>query len=319
MESNNVEWEIIHPSEEYTEDLARFNTEMAWETEGKKLIKETITSGCRNLILQPKFGSFFTAIQDKKAIGNLLTTYEYNVALYKPIYWIQSVFVEKSHRGKGVFKSLFNKAINEARSKKIYSVKLYVEKTNEKAKEVYQKLGMSNNDQEIYEMDFGFGDHKFILPDGLINESFKANKLIQGDLSELSKLKTKHLLGTVNADELIIDAFDFLLKNEVSGDVVVIREGDKIVGVVSAFTEWSDWRDKVMYWVYDIKISNEISQEKYPEYLKIFLKMAYDQLGGDSMGAYRVNFKDGSSQAKQAMLEIGLEESHYYVYEIKTS
>ena len=47
--------------------------------------------------------------------------------------------------------------------------------------------------------------------------------------------------------------------------------------------------------------------------------MTYDDLSKDPMGAYRINFKDGSQELKQALVEIGFEESHYYVYEIKTS
>ena len=313
---SNIQSEIIHPTEEYAKDLARFNTEMAFETEGKKLVDEIINSGVLNLIRQPKYGSYFTTVQDKKAVGSLLTTYEYNVALHKQIYWIQSVYVEAHCRGQGIFRSLYDKAIDEARKKNSYSVKLYVEKTNEKAKGVYTKLGMSNNHQEIYEVDFGFGGDVNSGFSSVKSGNFSGEKLTISNLEEVAKIKTKHLLGTVKADELNIEGLRSIVQRELAGESVVIKEGEKVVGLVSAFPEWSDWRDKVMQWVYDIKINEEIGVEKHGQYLQVFLKIAYDVLGGSNMGAYRINFKDGRSDLKKAMLDMGLEESHYYVYEI---
>jgi len=316
---SKIQFDIIHPTEEYSKDLARFNTEMAFETEGKKLVDETINSGCLNLIKQPKYGSYFTAIkaEDKKAIGSLLTTYEYNIALNKPIHWIQSVYVESEYRGCGIFRSLYDKTIEEARKNNSYSVKLYVETTNEKAKGVYSKLGMSNNNQEINEVDFGFGEDKTAAINLVPSDNFKGSKLAESDLEELSKIKTKHLLGTVNADELNVEGLRATLQRELANETVVIREGDKIVGVVSAFPEWSDWRDKVMQWVYDVKISADVDAGKYGQYLQVFLKLAFNEMGGsETMGAYRINFKDSTSELKKAMIDMGLEQSHYYVYEI---
>lgn len=62
---------------------------------------------------------------------------DYHPQLNKPSYWIQNVYVDPSARGKGVFKSLFDHTINEAKKAKANSVKLYVDKANEKAKKVY--------------------------------------------------------------------------------------------------------------------------------------------------------------------------------------
>lgn len=314
-----LKWEIIEPSVEFVADLARFNTEMAWETEKKKLVQETITAGVKSLIEQPKYGSYLTAIVNNKAIGSLLLTYEYNTQLSSQIYWIQSVYVEPEYRGKGTFKSLYNKAIEEAKKHHSYSVKLYVEKENERAKEVYTKLGMSNNNQEVFEMDFSFGDFKFTLPESISTHSFQASKLSQPLLDELSKVNTKHLLGTSSSDNLNIEALANTLKPDVAGDVVVIKEEGEIVGLVAVFPEWSDWRNKVTQWVYDIKISAKIDQSDYQKYVKVFLKAAYDELSKEPMGAFRVNFKDSNDKIKQALTEVGFEESHYYIYEIKTA
>ena len=74
------------------------------------------------------------------------------------INWIQSVYVDSSARGKGVFRSLYTKIVEDAKADSdVKCVRLYVEKENETAITVYEKLGMTQLDTFAFdELDFVF-------------------------------------------------------------------------------------------------------------------------------------------------------------------
>ena len=71
---------------------------------------------------------------------------------------IQSVYVEKEYRKKGVFRALYNTVFENAKKDPITKgVRLYVEKDNETAMAVYEKLGMGKMDTWAFdEKDFIF-------------------------------------------------------------------------------------------------------------------------------------------------------------------
>ena len=74
------------------------------------------------------------------------------------INWIQSVYVEAHARKKGVFRALYSKIVEDAKQvPDVKCVRLYVEKENETAINVYEKLGMSRLDTfDFDEIDFVF-------------------------------------------------------------------------------------------------------------------------------------------------------------------
>ena len=87
-----------------------------------------------------------------------MITYEISIQLGGKIVWIQSVYVDADHRGKGVFRSLFNYVVAQAKNEEIVkSVRLYVDVDNKEAQQVYQKLGMSQlKDYFMEELDLHF-------------------------------------------------------------------------------------------------------------------------------------------------------------------
>ena len=94
--------------EEDASVLGQFNADMAFETEGKKLDLARVTEGARSLILKPKLGQYYIAVaEDETPLGCTMVTYEMNARLGGIVCMIQSVFVVKEWRNKGVFRSLF--------------------------------------------------------------------------------------------------------------------------------------------------------------------------------------------------------------------
>ncbi len=138
-----------------SKEIAKHNILMAEETENIKLSYEKTLKGVLAVIDDPKKGFYLVAKEEKnKIIGQLLITYEWSDWRNCNFYWIQSVYVKKEYRKKGVFKALFEAVKKIAKENKACGLRLYVANDNENAKKVYEKLEMEKTYYEIYEYEF---------------------------------------------------------------------------------------------------------------------------------------------------------------------
>ena len=79
-------------------------------------------------------------------------TYEWSDWRNGTFIWVQSVYVNKEYRGKGVFKALYNKVKEICDSNNEYvGIRLYVEKENYTAQKTYRSLGMEECNYFMYE------------------------------------------------------------------------------------------------------------------------------------------------------------------------
>jgi GNAT superfamily N-acetyltransferase len=132
--------------------ITEFQLAMAWETEQLRLDPLKCTPGVRAVFEQPQRGRYYVAQEGNRVLGSLLITYEWSDWRNGDIWWIQSVYVIPEARGRGVFKQLFHhvKSLTEARND-VCGLRLYVEKRNTRAKQVYLQLGMSGDHYEVCE------------------------------------------------------------------------------------------------------------------------------------------------------------------------
>lgn len=140
---------------EYTLDfkhIVQAQLDMALESEGLSLDRETVESGVKRVFDDPAKGVYRVATIDGEFAGCLLNTYEWSDWRNATCLWIQSVFVPKKHRRKGVFNSFYSflKRIVEEDSQ-YCGLRLYVDKTNQRAQKVYDAMGMSKEHYELYE------------------------------------------------------------------------------------------------------------------------------------------------------------------------
>jgi ribosomal protein S18 acetylase RimI-like enzyme len=63
------------------------------------------------------------------------------------------VYVLPEHRGRGIYKAMYNKVLDLAKAEGISQIRLYVDKENFTAQTVYQKLGMAECHYCLYEKD----------------------------------------------------------------------------------------------------------------------------------------------------------------------
>jgi GNAT superfamily N-acetyltransferase len=135
--------------------IARFNSLMAEETEGRSLDPQRLREGVEALLSDPLKGIYFLAESEGAILGQLMITCEWSDWRNGNFWWIQSVYVEKESRARGVFKALYHHVHRIARADKtVCGLRLYVEKQNEGAARAYEQLGMKKAHYEMYEIDF---------------------------------------------------------------------------------------------------------------------------------------------------------------------
>ena len=132
--------------------IVEFNYNLAFETENKELDKGILENGVRALLNDENKGVYHVYEEEGHVIGQIMYTYEWSDWRNGTFIWIQSVYVDKEHRGKGVFRSLYNfiKTMCD-KNEEICGVRLYVERENITAQKTYKSLGMEECNYYIYE------------------------------------------------------------------------------------------------------------------------------------------------------------------------
>lgn len=133
------------------ENIAQFQVDMAMESEGTQLDKDTVTKGVSAAMADENKGLYYIARVDGKAVGSLMLTREWSDWNNGWYWWIQSVYVAPDYRRQGVYKSMYQAVCTDAKQQNIAQVRLYVDKTNTRGQKVYSSLGMQESHYLIYE------------------------------------------------------------------------------------------------------------------------------------------------------------------------
>jgi len=65
---------------------------------------------------------------------------------------LQSIYVRKEYRKKGVMKAIINEIIKMAKEKNVFMLRLYVYNKNKIAMKAYEKIGMQKAPYLMYEL-----------------------------------------------------------------------------------------------------------------------------------------------------------------------
>ena len=131
--------------------IADANYAMALETESLDLDKPTLLAGVKAVFENSARGSYSIAEIAGEKAGCLLLTYEWSDWRNKQTAWIQSLYVLPEFRGQGAFKAMFATIESRIQSGEFAGVRLYVDSTNTKAQDVYNKLGMNGDHYKLFE------------------------------------------------------------------------------------------------------------------------------------------------------------------------
>ncbi len=155
---------ITHPqNQEECAQIAQFQVDMALESEGTTLDKETVMRGVQMAVEEPEAkGRYYIAKTTEDftvgeinypagtVVGSLFVTREWSDWHCEWYWWIQSVYVHPHFRRMGAYHTLYDEVINQAQEAGIHEVRLYVDKGNVKSQDTYMHLGMQESHYLLY-------------------------------------------------------------------------------------------------------------------------------------------------------------------------
>ncbi|MGD9488586.1 MAG: GNAT family N-acetyltransferase [Calditrichaceae bacterium] len=135
--------------------IAEFQKRMALETENLNLEIEIVRKGVGAIFDNPERG-FYMIVKDGKdnCIGSMLVQKEWSDWRNADVWWLHSVFILPEYRGRGIFRKLFENTERMALESGVIGIRLYVDKSNLHAQQVYAGLQMTNEHYELYEKMF---------------------------------------------------------------------------------------------------------------------------------------------------------------------
>ena len=134
------------------DNITLFNTEMAFETESIYLDQSDLRLGIAAVLSDSNLGFYLISELEGVMIGQILITKEWSDWRNSWFWWIQSVFVEPNRRRMGVYSAMYKKIVDMAgREGNVCGLRLYVDRDNLSAKQVYSHLGMSQSHYDLYE------------------------------------------------------------------------------------------------------------------------------------------------------------------------
>ncbi len=137
------------------ENIAAHNTAIACETENVQLDPQRLRRGVEAILRDPVKGFYTVAEADGRVIGQMMVTFEWSDWRYGTFWWVQSVYVLPEYRKQGVYRLIYEHVLGEAKARNdVCGVRLYVDKENRTAQQVYQRLGLHPAQYAMYEVDF---------------------------------------------------------------------------------------------------------------------------------------------------------------------
>jgi GNAT superfamily N-acetyltransferase len=130
--------------------IVDFQQAMARETEEIALDRDVVTRGVQAVFDDPSRGRYFVAEAEGQVVASLLITYEWSDWRNGVVWWIQSVYVIPEFRKRGVYAGLYEH-VKQTADASVKGIRLYVDRRNKAAQEVYRRLGMNGEHYLVFE------------------------------------------------------------------------------------------------------------------------------------------------------------------------
>lgn len=134
--------------------IVAFNAAIARETEDLRLDEARLRAGVAAVLADSSKGRYFVAHESGHVVGQIMITTEWSDWRNGDFWWIQSVYVQPEARGRGVFSLLYRFVEAAARQQGARGLRLYVDADNQRATDIYARLGMHASQYRMMEIDF---------------------------------------------------------------------------------------------------------------------------------------------------------------------
>ena len=130
--------------------LVNFTIEEAKEAEGLNKVPDTLRDGITAALTDSSKATYWVIVDENdRPFGNVSALKEWsdwNAGYY---WWIQSMFISNSFRGKGYLKFLISAVKAEMERENGLELRLYVHKDNKVAIRAYEKVGFEISDYKV--------------------------------------------------------------------------------------------------------------------------------------------------------------------------
>lgn len=155
MSNTNPDIVVRKATKSDLDTVVAFNSAMARETEDRTLDTDLLSKGVSAVLDRPGLGFYLLAEIGGRKVGQLMITTEWSDWRNGNFWWIQSVYVDPEYRRRGVYRALDNHVHAEARHcGDVCGLRLYVERNNHIAQQVYSSLEMHRSHYDLFEIDF---------------------------------------------------------------------------------------------------------------------------------------------------------------------
>jgi ribosomal protein S18 acetylase RimI-like enzyme len=104
-----------------------------------------------------------------------------------------------------------------------------------------------------------------------------------------------------------------VLDNRQMGFYIIAETGGSIAGSLMITTEWSDWRNGLFWWIQSVYVKPEFRRQGVFGELYRFLKSKVKN--EPNVCGFRLYVERNNITAQRAYKVLGMEETHYKVYE----
>ena len=145
---------------EDVDTIVEFAVALAAESEGRRLDSAVVGRAVERALGDPTLGRYFMAELGGQVVGQLMITTEFTDWRDGVFWWIQSVYVRLAVRRQGVYRALHEYVARVARQQDgVCGLRLYAERENRGARQVYERLGMRPTNYVLYESDWSVIGH----------------------------------------------------------------------------------------------------------------------------------------------------------------
>eukprot|EP00331_Platyophrya_macrostoma_P018737 CAMPEP_0176472174 /NCGR_PEP_ID=MMETSP0127-20121128/41596_1 /TAXON_ID=938130 /ORGANISM="Platyophrya macrostoma, Strain WH" /LENGTH=174 /DNA_ID=CAMNT_0017867013 /DNA_START=200 /DNA_END=724 /DNA_ORIENTATION=+ len=162
---------------------------------------------------------------------------------------------------------MYQAMYSKAKAENIHSLKLYVEEENESAQKAYVKLGMANTKEEMLEIDFALSPARELhfekVCAGISNISeYSFRQLRKEDLVDLNLDDFISILDETRDKSKMQEGLKKCAEDINMAEISVLTHNEKVIGILSAFYEYHDWINSIIYWANDLRIKCESQKEQ---------------------------------------------------------
>ena len=113
--------------------------------------------------------------------------------------------------------------------------------------------------------------------------------------------------------DILLKGVSALIADENKGFYLVAEQNSQVVGSLMVTTEWSDWRNGVFWWVQSVYILPDSRRQGI--YAQLYTQVkALGELQKNVCG-FRLYVEKENIIAQKTYASLGMEESHYLMYE----